>query len=81
MNKFLCILGLIVFTSCSEPVLEPREYIVVDTIGANKNGFNQILTYNVVVKIKEDSSFHYGEITPDGMLINLTFKKMKNYYE
>jgi hypothetical protein len=65
MNKFLCILGLIVFTSCSEAVLEPKEYIVVDTVETNRNGFNQILSYNVVVKVKEDSSLHYGKITND----------------
>lgn len=81
MNKFLCILGLIVFTSCSEAVLEPREYTVVDTIEVNKNGFNQILTYIVVVKVKEDSSLHYGKITDDGMLVDLSFKKIKNYYK
>jgi hypothetical protein len=81
MNKFLCILGLIVFTSCSEAVLEPKEYIVVDTVETNRNGFNQILTYNVVVKVKEDSSLHYGEITPDGILVEINFKKIKNYYK
>jgi hypothetical protein len=81
MNKFLCILGLIVFTSCSEAVLEPKEYIVVDTVETNRNGFNQILTYNVVVKVKEDSSLHYGEITPDGKLVEINFRKIKNYYK
>jgi hypothetical protein len=81
MNKFLCILGLIVFTSCSEAVLEPKEYIVVDTVETNRNGFNQILSYNVVVKVKEDSSLHYGKITNDGILVDITFKKIKNYYK
>lgn len=81
MKKGLFGIFFLVLIGCSEPILEPKEYIVVDTIGANKNGFNQILTYNVVVKVKEDSSLHYGEITPDGRLVDITFKKMKNYYK
>jgi len=81
MNKFLYILGLIVFTSCSEAVLEKNEYDIVDTTEINRNGFNQVLTYDVVVMVKEDSSLHYGEITPEGMLVEINFKKIKNYYK
>ena len=81
MNKFLYILGLIVFTSCSEAVLEKNEYNIIDTLEVNKNGFNKVLTYDVVVKVKEDSSLHYGSITPDGMLVEINFKKIKNYYK
>ena len=81
MKKVLFGIFISTLIGCSEPVLEPKEYIVVDTVETNRNGFNQILTYNVVVKVKEDSSLHYGEITPDGMLVDLTFKKIKNYYK
>jgi hypothetical protein len=81
MNKFLCILGLIFFTSCSEAVLEKNEYVVIDTIESNKNGFNQVLTYDVVVRVEEDSSLHYGSIRPDGKLVEINFRKIKNYYK
>jgi hypothetical protein len=81
MNKFLYILGLIVFTSCSEAILEKNEYVVIDTIESNKNGFNKVLSYDVVVRVEEDSSLHYGKITLNGKLVEINFKKIKNYYK
>jgi hypothetical protein len=81
MNKFLYILGFIVFTSCSEAVLEKNEYDIIDTTEVSRNGFNSVLSYDVVVRVKEDSSLHYGSITPNGMLVKINFKKIKNYYK
>jgi hypothetical protein len=40
-----------------------------------------ILSYDVVVMVKEDSSFHYGRVTNDGILVDINIKKVKNYYK
>lgn len=81
MKKLLFGLSLLSFVGCSEPVLKHNQYSVIDTLEVNRNGFGNILSYTVVVKVKEDSSFHYGRILEDGTLVDITFKKIKNYYK
>jgi hypothetical protein len=80
MKKLLFGLFFLTFVGCTEPVLSPDEYTIVDTIKENRNSFNVVLSYDVVVMVKEDSSFHYGR-QYDGMLVDITFKKIKNYYK
>lgn len=81
MKKIIFVLSLFSFIGCSEPVLEPNEYIVIDTIDINKNGFGKVLTYDVVVKYHDDTTFHFGELNTHGDLISIKFKKIKNYYK
>lgn len=80
MKKIVLVL-LLGFIGCVEPVLQKDEFTVVDTVEVNRNGFNQILSYKVVIKVHEDSSLHYGVINLSGMLTDITFKKIKNYYK
>ncbi len=79
MKKILFILGIVVFASCSQPVLEKHEYVLIDTLEVGRNGFGRILSYDVVIRIKEDSSLHYGSITTDGELTDVKIRPIKNY--
>jgi hypothetical protein len=81
MKKFLFGIICFIFVGCTEPVLNSSEYVIVDTLEDNRNGFGVILSYDVVVMVKEDSSFHYGRLTNDGMLADIKIKKVKNYYK
>ena len=80
MKKLLFGLFFLTFIGCVQPALSPDEYSVIDTIEVNRNGYGQTLSYTVVVMVKEDSSLHYGRLY-DGMLVDVTFKKIKNYYK
>jgi len=81
MKKFLLGIICIIFVGCVEPVLNSGEYVIVDSLQNNRNGFGMILSYDVVVMVKEDSSFHYGRLTNDGILVDISIKKVKNYYK
>ncbi len=81
MKKFLFGIICIIFVGCVEPVLNSNEYVIIDTLENNRNGFGMILSYDVVVMVKEDSSFHYGRLTNDGILVDIDIKKVKNYYK
>lgn len=72
----LLIIATSLLTSCSEPVLEKHEYTIIDTVDVSRNGFNKILSYDVYIKLKQDSSIHYGEITPDGDLVRVNIKSL-----
>lgn len=76
MKKLALIALVSLLGSCSEPVLEKHEYTIVDTVDVNRNGFSQILSYDVYVKLKQDSSFHYGRITPDGDLVDISIRSL-----
>ncbi len=81
MKKFLFGVVCLIFVGCVETVLNSNEYVIVDTLEDNRNGFGRILSYDVVVMVKEDSSFHYGRLTNDGILVDINIKKVKNYYK
>jgi hypothetical protein len=81
MKKFLFGVVCVIFVGCAEPVLNSSEYVIVDTLEDNRNGFDMILSYDVVVMVKQDSSFHYGRLTNDGILVDINIKKVKNYYK
>jgi hypothetical protein len=73
-------LGLVVILllgSCVEPVLQPDEYTVVDTLKISKNGFNQTLGYDVIIKLKQDSTLHYSHISKDGTLTQVSVLPLK----
>jgi len=70
---FLALLSGLV--SCSQPVLNKNEYVIVDTLNVSRNGFGKVLEYEVIVEI--DSSYHYGTINGDGELTNINIKKIK----
>jgi hypothetical protein len=75
-KKILFLVTIIVFimSSCTQPVLDPVDYEVIDTTHISTNGFNQELGYDVIVKM--DSSFYYGSITKNGILWELDHKKI-----
>jgi hypothetical protein len=81
MKKFLLGIVCLIFVGCAEPLLYSSEYVIVDTLEDNRNAFGMILSYDVVVMVKEDSSFHYGRVTNDGILVDINIKKVKNYYK
>jgi hypothetical protein len=81
MKKFLLGIVCLIFVGCAEPLLNSSEYVIVDTLEDNRNAFGMILSYDVVVMVKEDSSFHYGRVTNDGILVDINIKKVKNYYK
>lgn len=76
MKKLALIALVSLLGSCSNPVLEKHEYTIVDTVDVSRNGFNQILGYDVYVKLKQDSSIHYGTITPDGDLVRVDIRSL-----
>jgi hypothetical protein len=73
--KKLLVIALCALCSCSEPVLDKGEYVIVDTLNVSRNGFGKILEYEVIVEI--DSSYHYGTINVAGELTYVNIKKIK----
>lgn len=74
MKKLLIISTALFMSSCVEPIMQPDQYRVVDTLKSSRNGFGQILSYDVIVEY--DSAFYVGSITPDGDLTEFTFVKL-----
>ena len=66
---------MLLLMSCVQPVLKTNEFKVVDTLSVNRNGFNSILSYSVIIKY--DSSFYYGSISPKGELTYMNVRKIK----
>ncbi len=65
----LFVLSIIV-SSCTEtdPILRGNEYTVTDTLNVSKNGFGQVLGYDVIIFNHYDSAHHYGALSPSGKL-------------
>lgn len=70
-------ISIFCFNSCSQPILNKNEYVIIDTLHTARNGFNQILDYDVIIKY--DSLFYYGTIDTKGILIYLDIHKIKTY--
>ena len=71
------ILSAMLLGSCVEPVLQPNEYTVVDTLNVSRNGFNTILGYDVIIRLKQDSTVHYSHISKDGTLTQVSILPLK----
>jgi hypothetical protein len=73
---FIIALVMMLFlVSCNrEPLLTKKEYKVIDTTSVARNGFNNILGYDVIIKI--DSSFHSGYTDSEGNLIEVNPRKL-----
>lgn len=75
MKKFILLLSIIFLMSCeSTPVLSKHEYKVTDTLCVSKNGFGNILGYDVIIKY--DSAYHYGTIDSKGNLTYMNPRKI-----
>jgi hypothetical protein len=77
--KKLLVIALCALCSCTQPVLDRGEYVIVDTINVARNGFGAVLGYDVVIEF--DSSYHYGYINKSGELTDVNIRKYKNYKE
>lgn len=73
--KKLLVIALCALCSCTEPVLDKGEYVVVDTINVQRNGFGKALGYDVVIEY--DSAYHYGYINKSGELTYVKTRKIK----
>jgi hypothetical protein len=78
-NILLALFIIILFTSCGreEPVLKSNEYTITDTTYVSQNGFNQTLSYDVILLNHYDSMYHAGSITTDGRLMEYNAKPIK----
>ena len=70
----LIITAITCLSSCLEPVLREDEYQIIDTLYESKNGFGQVLGYDVIVKFNHDSTFHYGYVIDDSELLEVNIK-------
>ena len=73
---FIIIIAIIAFSSCTHPVLEYKEYKIVDTLEA----YYGLLETNIegaAVIIKYDSTFHYGVVDKYGNLIKMNPRNLK----
>ena len=74
----LLVLSIIV-SSCTwtDPILTRDEYTVTDTLDVSKNGFGQVLGYDVIIFNHYDSAHHYGWITSSGNLTEFNPRPIK----
>jgi hypothetical protein len=83
MKKIKIIIAAVIsmnIASCglkSEEVIEKSKYTIVDTTYVSKNGFGNVLEYDVIILNHYDSCFHAGSITPEGRLIRYNVKPLK----
>jgi hypothetical protein len=76
MKKLLILLSVFL-TSCAEPILRNDEYTIIDTVNISKNGFGQILGYDVIILSHYDSSYHLGGINTDNQLCSMSVRPIK----
>jgi hypothetical protein len=75
-NKILGFALMLMLASCvNSPILNKNEYAIVDTLRVCKNGLDDVLGYQVIVKI--DSSYYYAELNEDKQLTSLSPRKLK----
>jgi hypothetical protein len=77
MKKLLAIAAVLFLGSCVEPVLQPNEYTIVDTLKTSKNAFGNVLGYDVIIKLNQDSTLHYSRITDEGTLVQVSVLPLK----
>jgi len=69
MKKLLFLILILFTTGCTEPILDYRDYEVIDTLNVNRNGFGTLMGYDVIIKI--DTSYFYGYIDKKSMLLGI----------
>jgi len=75
MKKIFLFAALLACISCTSPVLEQNEYVVIDTLHVSRNGFNTVLGYDVIVMY--DSAYHYGNLNRKGELTQMNIRKIE----
>jgi Glu-tRNA(Gln) amidotransferase subunit E-like FAD-binding protein len=66
---------LILMCSCARPVLESKEYKVIDTLKIRYSNFGRIDGADVIIKY--DSTYHYGFIDRFGNLTEMSPRNLK----
>jgi hypothetical protein len=77
MKKVLLLLISITLTSCFSdrpPLLNKNEYKVIDTTYVSRNGFGNILGYDVIIEI--DGTYYAGELNSDKELKYINPRKL-----
>ena len=77
MKKVLLLLTSITLTSCfseTPPLLNKNEYKVIDTTYVSRNGFGNVLEYEVILEI--DSSYYAGSLNSDKELNHINPRKL-----
>lgn len=81
MKKIILLLLLIItLTSCTESVLDKKQYVIIDTVSVNKNNFGVILSYDVIVKFENGfylSQLYRGELTDINLKGKIDTSKLK----
>jgi hypothetical protein len=79
MKKIILTLtAVLLLVSCdTTPILRADEYTIVDTTAVNKNGFNAVLSYDIILLNHYDSMYHAGRLLPEGHLVDYNVKPIK----
>lgn len=80
MKKLLIITTLLTaLTGCGyyDPILDSHEYTITDTTYVSENAFGSILSYDIILLNHYDSSYHAGNITPTGKLVDYNPRPIK----
>lgn len=72
--KNLLILLIFIY-SCDKPILNKNEYKIYHILKINRGGFNNILSYNVIINY--DGDFYYAELNADKELNLFNPRKIK----
>lgn len=75
MKKILSFIVLFVCVSCTHPVLEKDEYELVEITYTNRNGFNMVLSYDVIIRY--DSAYYLGWMSKDSVLTGMRARKFE----
>ena len=77
MKKVLLLLTTIMLTGCfldTPPLLNKNEYKVIDTTYVSRNGFGNVLGYDVIIEI--DSLYYAGSLNSDKELKYINPRKL-----
>ena len=77
MKKVLLLLTLIMLTGCfleTPPLLNKNEYKVIDTTQVSRNGFGNVLGYDVIIEI--DSFYYAASLNSDKELKYINPRKL-----
>ena len=79
MKTKLLILLVIILSSCVHPVLNSKEYKIIDTLKIRYGNFGKLEGADVIIKY--DSTYHYGILNKRGNLMEMSPRnlKVKNY--
>lgn len=74
-NIILVIVVLLMLCSCTRPVLNSKEYKVIDTLRIDYDNFNKIVGAKVIVKYED--SYHYGVLDKWGNLTEMNPRNLQ----